>query len=199
MTSPVPVKTQQGQEELAHRVRKLGQRHRTLLLLIDGRRTLAQVQQLANAAGVPPDCLDELMAQGLVELTSPSAGSSDINLIELDLPLPHDDSLLPAADSLAAESDLGTSGMAELDLPPLPTADPQLEEAREMLMRAVRNEAPVTGSLTLMKLKRATSRDDLAALLDEVDLRIRKPRKQIIAAQLIRQVKHLLSLPPLAP
>jgi hypothetical protein len=65
-----------------------------------------------------------------------------------------------------------------------------------MLIRAVRNEAPVTGSLTLMKLRRATTREALQDLLEEVEQRIRKPRKQIIASQTMRHVRHLLSLPP---
>ena len=34
-----PVKTAAGQDELTHRSRGLGQRHRTLLLLVDGRRS----------------------------------------------------------------------------------------------------------------------------------------------------------------
>jgi hypothetical protein len=62
-------------------------------------------------------------------------------------------------------------------------------------MRAVRQEAPVSGALTLMKLKRASNRETLEALLDEVELRLRKPRRQIIAAQTMRHVRHLLSLP----
>jgi hypothetical protein len=73
--------------------------------------------------------------------------------------------------------------------------DHPFEEARGLLLRAVRNEAPVTGSLTLLKLRRATSRDELEALLDEVEQRIRKPRKLIVAAQTMRHVRHLLSLP----
>jgi len=36
--STVPFKTPLGHEELRSRAQKLGQRHRTLLLLIDGRR-----------------------------------------------------------------------------------------------------------------------------------------------------------------
>ena len=59
-------------------------------------------------------------------------------------------------------------------------------------MRALRAQAPVSGSLTLMKLKRATTRDDIESLLDEVEQRLRKPHRMIIAAQTMRHVRHLL-------
>ena len=62
-------------------------------------------------------------------------------------------------------------------------------------MRALRAQAPVSGSLTLMKLRRATTRDEVEALLDEVEQRLRKPHRMIIAAQTMRHVRHLLSLP----
>ena len=53
----------------------------------------------------------------------------------------------------------------------------------------------MSGSLTLMKLRRATTRDDVEALLDEVEQRQRRPHRMIIAAQTMRHVRHLLSLP----
>ena len=73
--------------------------------------------------------------------------------------------------------------------------DRPLAEARDLLLRAVRQEAPVSGALTMLRLKRASSREALAGLLDEVEQRLRKPRRQIIAAQTMRHVRHLLSLP----
>jgi hypothetical protein len=172
-----PVKTAAGQDELTHRSRRLGQRHRTLLLLIDGRRASAEIRHLAQQAGVPDRCFDELVSLGLVASRAPGAEES---------------SLLPSTHSLAPESvwqDSVALGGAEAG------TDGLLEEVRALLMRAVRSEAPVTGTLTLLKLRRATSRDELEALLDEVEQRIRKPRKQIIAAQTMRHVRHLLSLP----
>ena len=75
------------------------------------------------------------------------------------------------------------------------TAIPLFVLMGELLLRSVRQEAPVAGALTLMKLRRATSREDLEALLDEVEQRLRKPHRQIIAAQTLRHVRHLLGLP----
>jgi hypothetical protein len=192
LSSLVPVKTPQGQAELSQRSRQLGPRQRTLLLLVDGRRRAGELMQMAAAAGVPPDGLDELVALGMITAGDTAAA-----------PVPGDDdgqatppdSLLPPLRSLLPDSAPG-----ELEEPPPPAAadvaDPQLEAAREMLVRALRNEAPVSGALTLMKVRRAETREELEGLVDEVEQRIRKPRRQLIVAQLIRQVRHLLTLPP---
>jgi hypothetical protein len=182
----VPSKTPDGVAELAHRTRGLSQRHRTVLLLVDGRRTVAQVVATAQAAGVQAPVFHELVTMGLVAL--PGSGAEHV-----DLPLEPpagDSSLLPSVRSLLPESGWST-------LPPVSDndVDRPLQEARELLMRALRAQAPVSGSLTLMKLKRATTRDDVESLLDEVEQRLRKPHRMIIAAQTMRHVRHLLSLP----
>lgn len=200
-TSLAPVKTPEGQAELTHRVRRLSQRHRTLLLLVDGRRSVAEVLQLAAAAGVPREIFDELLALGLIAVEGLDVGGP-LEVDHVDLPIASEESELPPAGALMAESAQGEGGQVEsaagfLEEEGLaPLSDPNLDEAREMLIRAVRNEAPVTGSLTLMKLRRATTREALQDLLEEVEQRIRKPRKQIIASQTMRHVRHLLSLPP---
>jgi hypothetical protein len=191
----VPVKTADGVDELARRTRGLGQRHRTMLLLVDGRRTMQQVLALAEAAGVPHAVFDELLAMQLVAPTVPDRGElAQAEHIELPLTADtttSDSSLLPSVRSLLPES-----GWSTLSGTPLAAeVDPPLEEARELLIKAVREQAPVTGSLTLMKLRRAATRDDMESLLDEVEQRIKKPRRMIVVAQTMRHVRHLLGLP----
>ena len=182
----VPAKTAEGQAELAQRTRGLSQRHRTVLLLVDGRRSAAQVVATAQAAGVSVSVYDELITLGLVAVPE---------VDHVDLPLESapagDSSLLPPVRSLLPESGWSTLSGAAADA----EIDRPLQEARELLMRALRAQAPVTGSLTLMKLKRATTRDEVDALLDEVEQRLRKPHRMIIAAQTMRHVRHLLGLP----
>jgi hypothetical protein len=182
----IPVKTAEGVAELAHRSRGLSQRHRTVLLLVDGQRRVSQILATAQAAGVQPAVFDELVSLGMVEVPTPA---------HIELPLAAgqggDSSLLPAARSLLPESGWSTLSGAQADA----DMDRPLLEARELLIRALRAQAPVSGSLTLMKLRRATTRDDIEALLDEVEQRLRKPHRMIIAAQTMRHVRHLLSLP----
>ncbi len=183
----VPSKTPDGVAELAHRTRGLSQRHRTVLLLVDGRRTVQQIVATAQAAGVAAPVFQELVALGLVTL--PEGGAEHVEL-PLESRPAGDSSLLPSVRSLLPESGWST-------LPPLAESeiDRPLQEARELLMRALRAQAPVSGSLTLMKLRRAATRDEVESLLDEVEQRLRKPHRMIIAAQTMRHVRHLLSLP----
>ena len=62
----IPVKTAQGHDELGTRQRRLGPRHRTMLVLVDGVRTIQEVLKLSAQAGAPAYCLDELITMGLV-------------------------------------------------------------------------------------------------------------------------------------
>jgi len=72
--------------------------------------------------------------------------------------------------------------------------DASFLEARSILVRAVRTEAPVAGSLTLLRLKRARSRDELVSLLDEVEQRIVKPHRSLAAMQTLRRARVLLDV-----
>lgn len=98
LTAP-PSKTALGQEELRLRTRKLSQRHRTVLLLVDGKRSLEAVLELAQKAGAAPSFFDELVALSLVEVHAAPALPSAI----MPAPQrpreagPHEDAVAPAA------------------------------------------------------------------------------------------------------
>ena len=206
----IPFKTPAGQAELSTRERGLSQRHRTVLFLIDGKRPAPEVRSMATRAGVPESCFDELVDLGLVmwaEATLPlhvqPAEGHDVLHVDLPLtgPVTTDampDSILPPSrtlyPSLSTDSTLGEargpegwspSGSGDLN-------DPAIVQAREILLRAVRAEAPLAGSLTLMRLRRARTRADLGVLLDEVEARITKPHRSLAAAQTMRRVRLLL-------
>jgi hypothetical protein len=231
----IPIKTPAGQAEISQRQRRISQRHRTMLLLIDGKRTEAQVRSLSAQAGVPGICFDELIGLGLVAMVPSTAANGKAPAATAHLPTaahtvsqtaaqtpevattraqanaqpaarPHsssgfgDDSELPAARSLLPESGFNDSATASL---PPSTSWPQtdvdvdliddvLERAREMLLRAVRAEAPVAGSLTIFRLRRARTRAELEMLIDEVASRIGKPPHSLTAEQTLRRVRNVL-------
>jgi hypothetical protein len=182
----IPAKTADGVAELSKRLRGLSQRHRTVLLLVDGHRSVSQILATAQAAGVPATVFDELVSLGMVTV-------ADVAHVDLPIEVSQSDesSLLPSVRSLLPESGWSTLSGSTADA----GVDRPLQEARELLMRALRAQAPVSGSLTLMKLRRAATRDEVEALLDEVEQRLRKPHRMIIAAQTLRHVRHLLGLP----
>src|SRR5438128_2652684 len=101
----VPVKTAEGQAELDTRGRRVSQRHRTVLLLVDGRRTEVEVRALAAQAGAPTACFDELVASGLIALRSAAARRSPRRPpVPPSAPAPLEDSLLPSVRSLPPDS-----------------------------------------------------------------------------------------------
>lgn len=205
-TGNAPIKTPDGQAELATRARQLSQRHRTVLLLVNGRRTEEQVKRLAEQAGVPPSCYGELLDMGLIMMPLPTmsieaAPYPTLPPLTVDVPLDNEPPL-PAAGALAPAStlngDLGAYepwATVETDYSDLGDLDGPLEQARDMLIRAVRADAPVAGSLTLMRLRRARSRDDLEGLLDEVAQRLGRPNRMLETNQLIRRVRRLIDAP----
>ncbi|HEX6707885.1 MAG TPA: hypothetical protein VF169_24285 [Albitalea sp.] len=199
----VPVKTPDGHAELSQRQRRLSQRHRTVLLLVDGRRTEVEVRQLARQAGATDTCFGELIDMGLILLPQPTVPMTPmapaVSHLHVDIPLEAHESLLPAARTLQPESVLDEgvdssvpgpdSVLGEFDA----DADPSLEEAREILVRALRTEAPLAGSLTLLRLRRARTRDELAGLIDDVEAHIVKPFRSLSAQQTLRRARHLLA------
>jgi hypothetical protein len=127
----------------------------------------------------------------------------------VDLPLPGPDSLSAGPDSMlppsrslfpesaSTDSTLGSVSTAQAWLnadtntAELPD-DPVFAEARLILVRAVRAQAPLAGTLTLLRLRRARTRADLSSLLDEVESRISKPHRSLSATHTMRRVRQML-------
>jgi hypothetical protein len=206
----IPIKTPAGLAEMSNRQRRISQRHRTMLLLVDGKRSEAQVRALSAQAGVPGICFDELLGLGLIAAPPPASragapATSANGVLPGHLPMEAnsgfgDDSELPPSRTLPPESIFSDTGLSQPDpsswLPTEPdenaTGDDVLERAREMLLRAVRVEAPVAGSLTIFRLRRARTRAELEQLIDEVATRIGKPPHSLVAEQTLRRVRNVL-------
>lgn len=212
----VPIRTPAGQAELSTRERRLSQRHRTLLHLIDGRRSEAEIRRMGHQAGVPDSCFGELLAMQMIDVRRPSGASAPpktrpgASHQHVPLPIGADwregvvsDSELPALRTVPPSSGFRDSGSGS----PAPSSwfmtdpiddrsgDDALERAREILLRTVRAEAPVAGSLTSLRLRRARSRDELQALIPEVEARVGKPPRTLSATLAIQQVRTLLNGP----
>jgi len=261
----LPVKTPEGQAEIRQRQCGLSQRQRTLLLLVDGRRSVAQVKQMGVQAGATDTAFDELLDMGLITVREPALPARPIPVVPVSAhAMPADVALAPAiaAPVLAAPllpasaspvdatdeapaselpavvpSDSAPLTSAPMELqgeeedfpqrqeentrsagggivdsmvgslfPLLESAfgalgpgadrgprDDALEEARGMLLREIRAKAPVSGALTMRKLRRARNREELVALFEEVDSHISKPMRRLSAQQTLLHVRSLLA------
>ena len=221
-----PIKTAEGQAEMSRRHRGLSQRQRTMLLLVDGRRSVSQVKQVAVQAGAPDTCFDELVELGLIAVPEPApiapvlapvslapapTSPSEAGIVPEATRGPEIDSILPLSttssqmqmpvsvpgDSVpsswlaALESAFGDDSRSADGV----ESDQALDEARRMLMRAVRSKSPVTGAMTLIRLRRARTREELFALFDEVDAHISTPMRNLSGQQTLRHVRTLLERP----
>jgi len=139
----VPTKTPLGQDEMRRRSSGLGQRHRTILFLIDGRRTLAEVLSLAQKAGAATSHFEDLVRLGYVELPpeettaaplaaveAPAAGA-DGEIRHLELEVPAEAVAVPPEAEIAVEAAPAPEALAVVPPPvapapvPPPTAPPE--------------------------------------------------------------------------
>jgi hypothetical protein len=185
----IPCKTAAGHAELASQSCRLSRRHRELLLLVDGDRPVGEVVRLGRAAGVPRGYIDELFALGLIvigpptaqpirEFESCSAGHSPA----FDLTQPS-----TLGDTVGLGQPMGDTELAQLD-----AQDHDFAQARSAVLQMLRAHAPVSGMVTMLRVRRARSRAELRALLPEVRARLGRSRPLAEAQQLMQRVEFLL-------
>ena len=155
-TLVAPVKTQLGLDELRSRTRTLGQRHRTVLLFVDGRRALSEVLSLAQQAGAQTSHFEDLVRMGMVELpsqamapeprdTSPSAFDSlRVTSVELEVPVVGPSSEW-AGEPQLADDPARVAGVHSGPTPPDVRAGPRADPFAQSTAGAFRDE-PVRAS-----------------------------------------------------
>ena len=157
----IPTKTALGQEELRRRTGGLGQRHRTILFLIDGRRPLSEVLSLALKAGAATSHFEDLVRLGYVEMppeefaeTVPAPAMDDApgetdepradvaELTHVELTVPADDTAGVAAvvPETVSETVLLTPAVQH---DPDPDPDPEPAPAPEVAREAEPAPAPI--------------------------------------------------------
>ncbi|MEX8495320.1 hypothetical protein [Sphaerotilus sp.] len=183
----IPCKTAAGHAELASQDCRLSKRHRVLLLLVDGERSLQEVVRLGRQVGVPRSYIDELFALGLIVIGPPVAQAiSEFAAFGSD-----DAPAQPGAvsDTIGLGGPMGNTELAQLD-----AQDATLAQARVAVLQVLRASAPVTGMVTMIRVRRVRSRAELRALLPEVQARLSRSRPLVEARQLMQRVESLLAV-----
>lgn len=205
MTMPTaPNRTSAGEDELRHRTRKLGQRYRTVLLLIDGRRPLDELLSLAQQAGAAVSHFEELVQLGLVEL--PADATAPVDAPATDAPA--EAAAMPDADAQATTL---ADPLEEAVPAPLPTAAPQLppvraetvpaveetpeerllQQVRDLLIDTLRIDSPLFGARTFFRVRSALSTSELIDLAWEIEDHLthaRHSRDELISLQRAREL-----------
>ncbi len=139
-------KTESGLQEVKTRALRLLPRLRSMLIMVDGRRTLSELQAAAAQVGAPADCVAQLLLHGLVTLR-PAA---------------------PIGASLLARGGGAVGGASTKGAAPLP-ADPgeRLRAAHKLMNDTVVDRLGVRAVFFTIKLERCFTREDLLALMPE--------------------------------
>jgi len=183
----IPCKTAAGHAELASQDCRLSKRHRVLLLLVDGERSLEEVVQLGRQVGVPRSYIDELFALGLIVIGPPVAQAiSEFAAFGADGPPTQSGAM---SDTIGLGGPMGNTELAQLD-----AQDASLAQARLAVLQVLRANAPVFGMVTMIRVRRVRSRAELRALLPEVQARLSRSRPLVEARQLMQRVESLLAV-----
>jgi hypothetical protein len=158
------VKTEKGEEEIRSRTYKLSQRLRTILIMVDGTTTGGGLVEKAKTLGVPDDFMEQLLAGGFVApKTTAGQGQS------------------PAAAEAAPFVPMGTDELTNFI-------------AVQKFMNATVSDAlGFRGLPMVLKIERASTREELRALVDELTERLSKALGPLRAQGIVDQLRGLLS------
>jgi hypothetical protein len=139
------VKTDAGRDEIKSRALGLPMSIRAILLMIDGRRSVASMRSIIAGSKAPPDVLDSLFAQGLIEpVVAPAPVVAPV-VVEAPTPAPAPAPTLRALPVPASPSRSSYDGPLDLTLPTIgPTATTVAPNETAAPPSTV--EAPTTGA-----------------------------------------------------
>lgn len=223
-TTRPPVKTTLGLDELRSRTHGLNQRHRTMLLLVDGQRPLSEVLTMGLQAGARTTHFEDLLRLGMVEMEidgevpdsrSPSSDPPDsggsgssvsgVLAVELDAPAataegraePATKTMLTTTTTLRASS---TASGPALESGGGQRALDRAEtdalhlEVRELLTATVRIDAPLFAALTLVRVRRAKTTKELINLVWEIERHLVASPKSHTEMQTLYRARELLGM-----
>lgn len=137
-------KTAQGREALTSRPPGLGPRLRSLLIMVDGKRPVSELDKLSGGEGSAAPLLEQLMAAGWVELVQSAAAAAV-------------ESSASAAAPAQAEAD------GAVALPTLP-----FSEARRMMVRFINDQLGPMGEPLAMRVESCKTPVDLLTVLPRI-------------------------------
>ena len=192
----VPVKTKEGTQEIRARALGLAPRIRTALLLVDGAKSMDELERLMDAAGVTPGALQMLIDKGLIKIPEPE---HTIQPLAMDAE--------PITLSDAAHTVLQRDGTPRPDLPPIaPTILDVPTRIEPALERPQRPSAPRVLSaplevVTLLELETilgAATKMEVATILGVATMLELTPTQMMAPKTAVRVPATDARLPPLA-
>ncbi len=189
-------KTDAGRDEIRDRSRRLPPALRTVLLMVDGQRTLADLRQVAGSVRAPDDALERLQAEGLIEPTTDrfdveglmraaSGNGAAASVAAMAKPVPATPALSPAA-AFAPAAQVAAEGAAVVEAEP-DTATPAVDADHYVrlygrMSEAVRAHLGLRGYFLQLKIERCTDAAGLQAVLPELRQALAKSKGDTFAS-----------------
>ena len=165
-------KTEAGREEIEHRTRKLPTVLRSLLLVVDGQRDVAQLRTVAAGLHGPPDALEQLVGLGLIGVGG-----------QASVPAP-----------VRAAVPVATSPAAPVSLPSVGAASSRYGVLYALMSDAVREQLGLRGYFLQLKIERSADLAELAQLLPDLRAAVAKTRDVALADELDRRLRTAAQL-----
>lgn len=177
------VKTPLGLDEVRSRALKLSQRLRTMLIMVDGTRTVAQLRQAQLTLNAPPDFLENLLALGLVVSDMAPANPAS-----------------RAAEStqraLSAASPAHAAVDVELSLPSLDTGPPQDPEKFRAALKFMNDTSVdllgLRSFFFTLKVEKCFTMGDLKDLIPQFSAAIAKSKGAEVARAMEERVQRMI-------
>jgi hypothetical protein len=182
-------KTDAGRDEISNRGRRLSPPLRTVLLMVDGQRTLAQLREVMAGMRAPDDALETLLAEGLVELVP--SGFDPAGLMSAVVPRASAAPVPAPAPAKAPEVAPEVAGPVAMvvDAPveaaaavAAPVSSDQYLYLYERMSEAVRAHLGLRGYFLQLKVERCSGASDLQALLPELRVALVKAKGETFAS-----------------
>lgn len=221
MVDPIFHKTEAGQEEIRTRARKLDQKIRALLLIVNGERRKSELLAQVSGMGVAEEAFDTLLALGLIEpeaaapaiaepaqaapvatrSAAPARKPAETNLFSaysgfnsaagkgIDDVLA-DTTIAPAIAPSPAATDSGAS---------LPAGADGYKRLYHFYTDVIGHHLGLRGYVLQVKVEKASTIVELAALRDALGTALQKAKGDITAHAIVDQLDDLLAEMGVAP
>jgi len=182
MTDPVFHKTEQGQDEIRTRARKLDHRTRALLLIVNGERRRSELLAQTSGMGVGPEAIEALLEAGLIH-----AGAA----APPDIAAP----AAPAAARRAAPEAAGSvfPAYAARGVGGNDDAGPATyQQLYHFYTDVIGHHLGLRGYMLQVKVEKAAGTAELAALRGPLYAALHKAKGEITAAAIIDQLDRMV-------
>lgn len=219
MVDPIYHKTDAGQEEIRTRARKLDHKLRALLLIVNGERAKSELLAQVSGMGVGEESFDTLLALGLVEplpdtQSQASAPAAARPARQAPSGKPTDTNLFAAYSGFNSAGGKGIDDrvddrdvLADTTIAPAMTpATPVAPSGADGYKRlyhfytdVIGNHLGLRGYVLQVKVEKASTVVELAALRDTLGTALQKAKGDITAHAIIDQLDDLLAEMGVAP